>query len=377
MIESRVSHIPFLIILVLLVWLISDKVFRSHNPPAFLTKDVESHHSSLPPTLISVEYLPSEAETQWVSNIHEWHKDVCARAASSQWRATFQTLIDMLVAQDQGGEDDTSIPEGLKPKQALAEDGGLLSHMFYTYSDGSTASVALEPLIGMLRDHRTSCDGEPGTAFIPNVDWTLVDQRMWVLLDPNRAAVAGLGKPKPLAALRAPLYRRALLFDMGGSRFMHAQGGRWIQRKFSRMGIHFDHVYVWEAYPTYTSEYFEGAPADALHRVHFFGWPVTDSLDSDSNPFTLVKKFATPEDFVAVKLDIDAAALELSLVTQLLEDVELHPLVDEFFFEHHVSIRDFDHWTKESLGPAPGTLIDSYRIFKGLRDVGIAAHSWP
>jgi hypothetical protein len=333
--------------------------------------------STAPLTLATVEYRPAAAEEEWLAHIAEWHVDVCARLASPPWRSSFQLLIDMLDAQAQGGESDEAVPVQLASAQAAAEAAGLLSHMVYRFSDGSSTSVALEPLIGLLRDPRPSCDGAPSEAFTPRVEWVLVDQKMWVLLDPARKKAADVGGVKQLAAPRAPAYRRALLFDMGGSRFMHAQGGRWIQRMFARLGVNFDHVYVWEAFPTFTADYFEGAPADALSRVHFFGWPVTDAADSDSNPFALVKKFATPEDFVAVKLDIDSADLELSLATQLLEDEQLHSLVDEFFFEHHVMVRDFDHWTRDSLGSKPGTLADSYRIFRGLRDVGIAAHSWP
>ena len=48
---------------------------------------------------------------------------------------------------------------------------------------------------------------------------------------------------------------------------------------------------------------------------------------SAANPFTLVKRFATPEDFVVVKLDIDTPSVEGPLARQLLEDTALQALV--------------------------------------------------
>ena len=326
-------------------------------------------------TLLSTEYQPSAVELEWGANIHLWHTDVCKRAVSDQWLTTFQVIINVLAEQDEGGEDDTKSSVALSSTLAEAEHAGYLSHMVYKYSNGVERRVALEPLIGLLRDHRSSCQGDPGTIFTPSVGYweMMVDKKMWIIMDPERALTAALGRPKMHVAPRAPAYARALMFDMGGSRFMHAQGGRWIMRQFSRMGIHFDHVYVWEATPTTTADYYAGAPADALHRVHFFNWPVTTEIDNDANPFTLVKKFATPEDFVVVKLDIDTPSIENALANQLLGDRELQLLVDEFYFEHHVHMKDFV-WPE---GTMDGTLMDSYRIFTQLRNAGITAHSWP
>jgi hypothetical protein len=331
--------------------------------------------AAAPVTLVGTAYLPSAAEREWVANIGEWHKDACARVASPQWHATYQGVVSVLAEQDAGGEEDGALPPALRERLAAAEQGGLLSHLRYTYSDGSSRSVALEPLIGLLRDHRASCQGEPGTTFQPGVGYweMVVDKKMWVVMDPAAVAVARVGAPKAGApAPRAPAYARALMFDMGGSRFMHAQGGRWILRQYARAGLHFDHVYVWEAAPTSSAEYFAGAPEDALHRVHFFNWPVAPEEGSAANPFTLVKRFATPEDFVVVKLDIDTPSVEGPLARQLLEDTALQALVDVFFFEHHVHINDFK-WP----GGMEGTLVDSYDLFRRLREAGIAAHSWP
>lgn len=95
---------------------------------------------------------------------------------------------------------------------------------------------------------------------------------------------------------------------------------------------------------------------------------------SPSNPFTLIKQIATPEDFVLVKLDIDTPSIEGELVKQLISDKTLAGLVDEFFFEHHVDLPPMHPFWGH---PLPNTLADSYDIFSKLRHQGIHAHTWP
>ena len=52
---------------------------------------------------------------------------------------------------------------------------------------------------------------------------------------------------------------------------------------------------------------------------------------------TFIKELTTPEDYVVFKLDIDAPAIEIALVQQIMGDRELLALIDEFYFEHHVT----------------------------------------
>ena len=386
----RLSYVLVGVTLLLLVVDVYLSVDRRVGSGAASLLPVSAPASALTSSFpIRVAYEPSAAEVAWRANIATWHADVCARSASPTWFPTMQGVVTALAAQDAPGPDD-ALPASFAAELAAADAAGYLSHFVYTYADGSTARVAIEPLIGILRDPRSGCDGPSSTAYTPMLEtlekfWMHVDLHMWVLLDPELRRVANVGAllpppapPPPSGVLATlprgtPHYARAFLLDMGGSRWNHAQGSRWTMRIFEHLGIRFDHIYVWEANPTESAVYYKDATADALSRIHFFNWPVSASRSAMTNPFELLKQIAVPADFVAVKLDIDAPDLELALVKQLLDDPQLQALVDEFFFEHHVKIADFDHWGDE----AKGTLSDTYAIFAALREKGVHAHSWP
>jgi len=82
---------------------------------------------------------------------------------------------------------------------------------------------------------------------------------------------------------------------------------------------------------------------------------------------------------VVFKLDIDTPAVEVALVQQLMKDEELLELIDEFYFEHHVSgsPMQWHGWgdlTKSKT--ALGHIQNSYDIFTFFRQRGIRAHSW-
>lgn len=77
---------------------------------------------------------------------------------------------------------------------------------------------------------------------------------------------------------------------------------------------------------------------------------------------------------VVVKLDIDTSSIEVPLAKQLLESPELSKLVDVFYFEHHVYLKELgeSNWGASMVG----TLQESLELFTGLRKAGVDAHSW-
>ena len=83
----------------------------------------------------------------------------------------------------------------------------------------------------------------------------------------------------------------------------------------------------------------------------------------------MIKEHFLPEDFVVVKLDIDTASVELPLTDQLLNDPQLHTLVDQFYFEYHVQ-------QKELGWPYDASIYDAMHLLTLLREKGIAAHYW-
>ena len=91
------------------------------------------------------------------------------------------------------------------------------------------------------------------------------------------------------------------------------------------------------------------------------------------NPLEMLERLAKPEDYVLLTLDIDASDLEKNFIEQILQSQVLHSLIDEIFFEMHVSVEEMGpYW-----GATAGELKDSYVLFSKLRQFGIRMHSWP
>ncbi len=52
---------------------------------------------------------------------------------------------------------------------------------------------------------------------------------------------------------------------------------------------------------------------------------------------------------------------------------ELFGRIDEFFFEHHVTVKEMlKYW-----GQPGGSLADAYEVLVSLRQKGVRAHWWP
>ena len=94
------------------------------------------------------------------------------------------------------------------------------------------------------------------------------------------------------------------------------------------------------------------------------------------NPLHSILKQFNEDDFIVVKLDVDAAFVEHPLARQLLEDEDgiYHKLVDQFYFEHHVHMKEIANNWKSTM---KGTLKETFELFYGLREKGIPTHFWP
>jgi len=91
------------------------------------------------------------------------------------------------------------------------------------------------------------------------------------------------------------------------------------------------------------------------------------------------------DDFVVVKIDIDAPWIEIPLAKQLLQpsnnnnnnnnnsSVLPTDLVDVLYFEHHVAVKELAPFWGDTM---VGSIQDSIELFAGLREQGIAAHYW-
>jgi hypothetical protein len=106
---------------------------------------------------------------------------------------------------------------------------------------------------------------------------------------------------------------------------------------------------------------------------HWINVGVDADPTSDLNPFKMLLENFDEDDFIVVKLDIDTASVESPLAQQLLNDTRLHGLVDQFYFEQHVMLREMTrYWSKDMKGSVQASL----ELFIGLREAGIASHSW-
>ena len=135
----------------------------------------------------------------------------------------------------------------------------------------------------------------------------------------------------------------------------------------------FDHIYAFEITPKTPMSVFEKVPDEFMASYHWMNIGVSAEKDSRFNPLTTILKNFDKDDFVVVKLDIDTPSVEMPLVQQLLGDRELQDLVDAFYFEHHVNIKEMaEYWGLDT----EGTLQSSLKICHDLRQKGVPAHSW-
>lgn len=209
----------------------------------------------------------------------------------------------------------------------------------------------IEPLAGIMRDPRVGCYD----------DWKKLMSVDWLVFPSSQALGAGA---------------KARFYDAGGSRFTDAM--QFFLKTYSQHGIVFDEVYAWEAQKQGYENYWTGVAPETRAfwepRLTFYdGTKVSAEKDSENNPVARIFKSCAPEDFCAMKLDIDTPSVELPLVQQFLNTPdETKAKLDEFFFEHHVHGVMQRNWKQK----VAGTFADSYKIFGDLRKLGVRAHSW-
>ena len=99
-----------------------------------------------------------------------------------------------------------------------------------------------------------------------------------------------------------------------------------------------------------------------------------------SDALQMMLSVATPEDFVALKVDIDGGD-ELGIVRRVAEDPRLYSLVDELFFEYHFYFDGLNFgWLTHKNGANYArwnhTVDDALRLMRRLRERGVRAHFW-
>jgi len=224
--------------------------------------------------------------------------------------------------------------------------GGQLSHV--------QGQGYIEPIVPPLR-HPIYCQGRPPSQLL-NLGYLVHDF------------------PTICRSLRRT--SRTIFVDMGASLQYHSTGEQpavYLTTLYRHFGIPFDHIYAYERTPTPPEKVFDKLPDDMRAAYHWINVGVSPDPHSNQNPWKMLRKAFTKDDFIVVKLDIDTSAVEIPLVVQLLESPDLHELVDQFYFEHHVNMEELAPDWKQSRN---GSIYESLHLFHELRKRGIAAHSW-
>jgi len=346
-----------------------------------------------------VRYTPAPLELIWAAQAPAFAGRECAQIAEE--RALWQAQLDGVRAsagasadasagasakggsRTGGAKGAETVASGAAPVAAAGAAAAVAadtwSLMTYRNDAGAELSVALEPLAGLMRDPRPTCDS---LHLHPRKAERHLDSRDLTLLDPAfYAAVAArlLHPPAaPSGAEAAAARPRALLFDLGATRWdpQHVTGFRWTVETFERLGVTFDRIFAWEAVPISTVDFFGPMPLHLASRTHLYNTPVArPGHGGVADALAVLREVARPQDFVVFKLDIDADVLEEEIALTLLQDDALAARVDVLFFEHHSD-------THGVMNPSWGddlrrSLHESILLFQAFRKRGILAHSWP
>ena len=143
---------------------------------------------------------------------------------------------------------------------------------------------------------------------------------------------------------------------------------------YEKFGFIFDHIYAFEVKVQPPDKVYEKVPQHLMGSYHWINVGVSAEPGHKLNPLTmLLERFDPIDDIIIVKLDIDTASLEVPLAFQILENPELNHLINHFYFEHHVHMKEIQgQW----VGSMDGTIAESLELFRRLRQRGIAAHFW-
>lgn len=171
---------------------------------------------------------------------------------------------------------------------------------------------------------------------------------------------------------------RTILVDIGASLDFHERRGGvqpaiYLTNLYHKFGFPFDHIYAFEVTPKPPDEVYKKVPENLLASYHWINVGVESDPQSRLNPLKMLLDNYNRDDFIVVKLDIDTPSIEIPLAMQLLEDARYSNLIDQFYFEHHVFLKELARAWKKTMR---GSLLDSIKFFMGLREKGIAAHSW-
>ena len=329
-----------------------------------------------------LNYTPSAWESEWYNNIQVLQHTVCETLAKVEHVNRTILALQQLIELQKGRRNQTNGEQ--HPSDVL------FSRMFYHQEclDARTKVVShlIEPFIGLLRDPLSVCSRLDASLVPASLyDGAILLSRRFLLLSPSAPySISSLDGPAnalpPWVYARSATKtkeRRLILFDLGSSAFGAESGEisdtstRWLYEYYRRFGLKFDRIIAFEAAPLDPKLAWNQLPDDVLPVYTLINTGCT--VDGKLHPWTILRGLVTAADHVVVKVDIDHFEIENRLMDQVVNDSRIHSLIDELFFEHHVSVKEMRPYWR----PPPGTLQDSYVLFTKLRRLGIRMHSWP
>ncbi|CAF1129460.1 unnamed protein product [Adineta ricciae] len=256
----------------------------------------------------------------------------------------------------------------------------LFSKICYRSPLNQVVCQYIEPLIGLLRDPLTICKYDNIPSVLQIDKEAAMQSKRFFLLGPSAPYQ---NYQTPTKVIAPWLYRQGsqkILFDIGCSLFAGTTnetgsssltGARWFYEYFRSHSLHFDRIIAFDRADYSPRVYWKQIPADLMGILTYIAVGVEST--GKYNPWNILKTIAKHDDYVLIKLDIDTPTLEMELIGQLIKNVSISSLIDEMFFEMHVTVEEMKpYWTEP-----PGKLKDTYKLFKQLRQMGIRMHSWP
>jgi hypothetical protein len=320
---------------------------------------------------VFVRYIPSPFEQYWVDNIQNYLNNTCEAIVKPDLIKKFKIWYDITdnIPQENG-------TCGRMRKAAENDMTGTFSFFEYMYIckdpkhslHHQVTREAIEPLAGYVRESRPLCKKmfrEGGMNMVTD----LADRRFILfksMLCNNRDVDT-----------YPPSGPRLIILDMGSTTYLHSNSGpsqKYLVDLYRSQGFKKLHrLIAYEVKPYDPTKYFNIVPDDVLPHYQFFNTKCSGVPGDKHNPLTIIKAIAEPDDYVVLKLDVDQKDVELPIVQQIINDPSLHALIDEFMFEHHSTMPEL----KWAWGTAiEGSLTDTYRYFRSMRERGIRAHSW-
>lgn len=356
-----------------------------------------------------LNYTPSTWENDWYNNIETFQYNVCERLSTNEELFKTISLVQLTIELQKHGRN-----KATTRKQQISD---ILSQMFYRceYIDTQTGTVStvaeishsIEPLVGLLRDPFAICSSLNISSVPPSIHDTAT-------LQSKRFLLLSISAPFYISQLQSGFenstnlysktndnkknllpwtyqqsrftkahrdvdvsYSKVILFDIGSSYFggwendTTAAAGLWFYEYYKRFNVSFDRIIAYESYLLDQKTVWQQLPTDVFPIYTFINTGVAKR--GKLSPWIMLQTIARTNDHVIVKLDIDTPELENTLINEIWNNSSIYSLIDELFFEHHVTVKDMmPYW-----GQPGGTLKDSYELFKKLRQLGIRAHSWP